>query len=311
MYLWRRPASGRWWIENEERLHCIAKDRLTVIERPDRKLLLLEAAFESRSKANFLRKKFGGRIEKLPRGWRKRFLRENTSKPLQIGKRLVISRSGGLSPSRRLIRAGGKTVVNIKSATRKPVVLVIPAGAAFGTGDHATTAMSLKLLEGITRSWKPGWKMIDLGTGSGILALAARRLGAKQSIAIDLDPLAVSTAKRNARLNKIDDVKFKVADVRRWKLPAKVDLVAANLFSELLIMILPKLNRSRFVILSGILRNQEKDMQRALQRTKMGIARVQRRGKWIAILADTGAMPKISHLKSVARRRTSSASERC
>lgn len=292
MYLWRRLASGRWWIENEERLRRIAKDRLTIIEQPNRKLLLLEAAFESRSKINRLRAKFGGQSEKLSSDWLKRFLSAKTIKLLKIGNRLIIDQS-----SRN------------REASSLSCGLIIPAGAAFGTGGHPTTAMSLQLLEKATREWKSGWRMVDLGTGSGILALAAVRFGAKQSIAIDLDPLAVSTAKGNAHLNKIDNVKFRVADVRRWKSPAKVDMVAANLFSELLIEILPKLKRSRFLVLSGILRNQEMNVRRALYRNKVGVVQVRRRGKWIAILGKSRAGSRTGHLKLVGRRRAPSLPE--
>src|SRR5213079_2251151 len=103
--------------------------------------------------------------------------------------------------------------------------LIIPAGVAFGTGEHATTAMSLRLLEKLTRRWKPGWSIVDLGTGSGILALAGKRFGANRVIGIDNDPTAIATAKENARLNKIDNVDFRVTDVRRWKPPPKIDIV--------------------------------------------------------------------------------------
>jgi ribosomal protein L11 methyltransferase len=77
--------------------------------------------------------------------------------------------------------------------------------------------MSLRFLEHLTRKWKDGWSLADLGTGSGILALAAKRLGARRIVGIDVDPKAISIAKANARLDKIDNVDFQFADVRRWK----------------------------------------------------------------------------------------------
>src|ERR1700726_3264794 len=183
MYSWRRLASKRWWIENGKELRRIAKNRLTLIERPNRKLLLLEVAFESESKIKRLRKKFGGQSKELPRGWLKQFLTPRGSNPSTIGKRLIVYQS---PPGR-----------NANSFPRR---LIIPAGAAFGTGAHATTTLSLRLLEEVTYGWKADWKMVDLGTGSGILALAASRFGAKQVIGIDLDPIAISTAKANAHL---------------------------------------------------------------------------------------------------------------
>ena len=80
--------------------------------------------------------------------------------------------------------------------------LCIPAAMAFGTGEHATTAMCLRLLAEVARRHAPGsWDMLDLGTGSGILALAAHRFGARHALGIDNDPHAVRTARENARLN--------------------------------------------------------------------------------------------------------------
>jgi len=262
-----------------------ARTEVAVITRPDRKRALLEVACKSRREARNLAKKFGGRIQELPANWLARFSRAQKRKPARIGSRLVILNVRGTSVSRPG-PAG--------SRRKGPFDLVIPAGAAFGTGEHVTTAMSLRLLEQLTLSWKPGWSMVDLGTGSGILALAAKCLGAGRVLAIDNDPIAISTAKTNARLNKIDALKFQLTDLRRWKIPHKsrlrqsgnggqVDIVTANLFSELLIEILPRLRQARWLILSGIMRHQERDLVRALKHHKIDIVQVRRRGKWIAI----------------------------
>jgi ribosomal protein L11 methyltransferase len=265
MYLWRRPASQKWWSDNEERLRAGAGDRLAITEEAGRKRLQLEVGSASRAELQGLAKEFGGRISKLPHNWLKRFSRKQQTEPIRIGKRLVIVRS--------------------RKDRQSTNQLIIPAGVAFGTGEHATTAMSLRLLEKLTRKWKPGWSIVDLGTGSGILALGAARFGATRVIGIDNDPTAVATAKENARLNKIGDVEFRVGDVRRWKSSRQIDIVTANLFSELLIKILPKLKATRWMILSGILRNQERNVTRALRRLKIDIVQARRRGKWVAILA--------------------------
>jgi ribosomal protein L11 methyltransferase len=271
MYLWRRLAAPRWLIANEELLRSRVRDRLAVIERPGWKHVLLEVACQSRKQARDLVKEFGGRIERLPRDWLERLHKEKC-KPLRIGKRLVI------------MRAKEK-----REAGSFPYRLVLPEGTAFGTGEHATTAMSLRLLEQVTRGWTSGWSLLDLGSGTGILALAAKCFGAKSVIGIDVDPVAIATAKENARLNKIDDLDFHLADVRRWNFPRKIDIVTANLFSELLIEVLPKLKRSRWFILSGVLRGQEKELVRALRRNKIDIVQVRRRGKWVAILGRDGS----------------------
>jgi ribosomal protein L11 methyltransferase len=145
--------------------------------------------------------------------------------------------------------------------------------------------MCLRLLEKSSRLWKSGWSLLDLGTGSGILVLAAKCLGAKRTIGIDSDPVAISTAKENARLNRISGVQFTVADVCRYKFPRKINVVTANLFSELLVALLPRIKAARTLILSGFLREQERDVRRSLTRNKLEVVRVYRRGKWVAILA--------------------------
>lgn len=277
MYLWRRRASQQWWSDNEKKLRVAAGDQLAIIDEAGRKRLQLEVAAPSRAEMQTLLKEFGGRVLKLPRDWLKRLACKQKRKPLDIGRRLIITNVGGTSVSR--LRAEPAEL-----GRRGPSHIVIPAGAAFGTGEHATTAMSLRMIEKLTRKWRPGWSIVDLGTGSGILALSAKRFQATHVIGIDNDPTAIATARENAKLNKINGVEFRVGDVRRWKSSKRVDIVTANLFSELLIKILPKLTVARWGILSGILRNQEHDVTRALRRHKIAIVQVRRRGKWVAIL---------------------------
>ena len=245
-----------------------------IVSRPARKRLQLEIAVTSPRSARALIEQFGGRTEKLPRDWLKRFTRREESKPLKIGRRLVISNMEGTLASRR-------------SRHKGRCHILVPASMAFGTGEHATTAMSLRLLEQLTREWKNSWSLVDLGTGSGILALAAKRLGAGRVAGVDIDPTAILTAKANARLNKINDVDFQLEDLRKRKPAYKIDIGTANLYSQLLIEILPALKRSRWLILSGILRTQEKEFVRALSRSKIDIVKVRRRGQWIAVLAKT------------------------
>jgi ribosomal protein L11 methyltransferase len=144
------------------------------------------------------------------------------------------------------------------------------------------------MLEKLTRHWVSGWSIVDVGTGSGVLALAAKCLGANRAVGIDNDPIAISTAKDNARLNKISAVRFQVADVCDWKFPRALDVITANLFSELLIEMAPKFKTARWLIFSGILRAQENGVRQALTEHKMDIIEARRRGKWVAILARRG-----------------------
>jgi len=185
----------------------------------------------------------------------------------------------------RLSRPHAPGIANPTAYDAKPPLLVIPASLAFGTGEHATTAMSLRFLEELSRGWKRGWSLVDLGTGSGILALAAKRFGAGRVTAIDVDPTAISIAESNARLNQIHGVTFRLSDVRKWRSTHETNVITANLHSELLIEILSKLKRGGRLILSGILHRDEAEFLHALSRNNLEIIKIKRRGKWIAILA--------------------------
>ena len=271
MYLWRKRAEVQWFKAHEDLLEDRADGQLVVVRKPARKRLEMEIVCRSRGDSSALLKEFGGRVEALPRNWLKRFARAD-SKPIKIAKRLVVSNVGGTLAS-RLSRHTGRSHI------------VIPASLAFGTGEHATTAMSLRLLEQLTRCWNPGWSLADLGSGSGILALAAKHFGAGQVIGIDNDPAAISVAKSNARLNKIHGVTFQLGDVLKWNPTQKNDVITANLYSDLLIEILPKLRGGGWLILSGILRSQRNELLAALQRSHFEEISIKQRGKWIAILA--------------------------
>ena len=278
MYLWRKRAEPYWIKTHEDLLQAHAHGQLVIVRRPGHKRLELEIACRSRSDSSALLKELGGYLEALPRNWLQRFARAD-SKPIKIGKRLIISNAGGTSVS-RLSRHKGRSNI------------VIPASLAFGTGEHATTAMSLRLLEELTRRWKRGWSVVDLGTGSGILALAAKRFGARRVTGIDNDPVAISVAKSNAQLNKIRGVSFQLGDVHKCNSAQDTDVSTANLYSDLLLEILPKLRARRWLILSGILRSQQDELIRALKRNRFGIINMKHRGKWVAILAKgRGTVP--------------------
>jgi ribosomal protein L11 methyltransferase len=269
MHVWRKLAGLRWLSAHQSILQARSSGKLVIISRPGRKRQQIEIACSSRNLSRKLVKEFGGRAEEWPADWLKRFGDSRKSKPLKIGGRLLVSNVAGTLASRLSCDKGGSHIL-------------IPASGAFGTGGHATTAMSLRFLERLTRKWKKGWSLADLGTGSGILALAAKRFGAGRVIGIDIDPGAISIAKANARLNKIDDVDFQLADVRRWKPAGAWNIIAANLYSALLIEILPKLRRSNWLIISGVLCTQEKEFLRSLRRVRIEIVKIKRRGKWIA-----------------------------
>lgn len=267
-YLWRKWATAVWLRKQEAALALFTGGAHALIERPGRARISVEFFCASRRRARALQEIFGGTVTRLPSDWEARFFAAHKTKPLRIGRRLTIrSELGPVSET---------------------PLLLIPAGAAFGTGEHATTAMSLRLLEQVTRSSPPGWRMLDAGTGSGILALAGKRFGAGNVLAIENDPLALRTAKFNAGANRIHGIDFRVADVK--EVAGRFDLITANLFSELLIRVFPRFRRclrsDGRLILSGVLRRQELELRRALRSNGFRVLETRRRRKWIALLSS-------------------------
>jgi ribosomal protein L11 methyltransferase len=260
---------------------------MAVIQQPGKSHFFVEVSFAKRQDALALIRELGGRANKLQPDWFEHFAKRSQAKPLRIGSRLTVLRS----PEQKRPNAATCTIV-------------IPAEGAFGTGDHATTAMCLRLLERQTRNQPSAWSILDAGTGSGILAIAARCLGAARVVAVDNDPLACAIAKRNARANGVRNIEFRTSDVLMSKLAGKFDVITANLFSELLIKTLPGFRRQittgGCLILSGILRSQERAVAAALQRNDFVLDEIRRRGKWVALLAIHGrrSAPSLPRKKS-------------
>ena len=189
MHLWRKLADPRWLRANENILQARSRERLVIISRPGHKRLQLEIACPSFDDSRKLVEEFGGRTERWPRNWLKRFADLPRSKPLKIGKRLLISTTASSRAKRGTSGTVGRScqlrcvthyaagdsssparlrlTATAQSHALRVLLLVIPASAAFGTGGHATTAMSLLLLERLTREWEDGWSLADLGTGAG------------------------------------------------------------------------------------------------------------------------------------------------
>ena len=272
MYIWRKHAGEHWAAAHNEDLNRRFGSALALVESPGKKRVSIEISCRTIKEAEQLVHEFGGNMKKLRADWLADFAKKARTKPLRIGSRLIVQGSREQTRSDSSVRA-----------------IIIPAEAAFGTGEHATTAMCLRLLESVTRKRPAGWAMLDAGTGSGILAIAGSCLGAAQVLAIDNDPLASATAKRNARANGTRNIEFRTGDILKQKLRGKFDIITANLFSEILIRALPGWSRnlasSGCLILSGILRTQEREMTAALRRNAFLIQEIRRRGKWIALLA--------------------------
>ena len=138
-------------------------------------------------------------------------------------------------------------------SSKRRTVWVDP-GPSFGTGDHFTTRFCLEMIDRLCQKSAPR-SMLDVGTGSGILAIAAAKLGCPKAFGCDNDELALAQAERNVRLNRVTrHVKLGVMDVVGQELKGSYDLVCANIISHLLIDVAPKLVRAtrRHLVLSGI-----------------------------------------------------------
>jgi ribosomal protein L11 methyltransferase len=269
MYIWRKSVTADWLRARHDELQYRFGRALAIVETLGKARALVEVACQTGVQARQLRRELGGSTEKLRPDWLQQLSQENRSKPLRVGSRLIVLQN--------------------PNETKKANTIIIPAEAAFGTGDHATTAMCLRILERVTRKMPGNWSMLDAGTGSGILAIAAARFGARRVLAIDNDPSAIATATRNAKANHARHIQFRTADILAQKFDAKVDIIAANLYSEILVKALRSwqhyLSPDGRLLLSGILRSQEKAVIAALRQNGFAQREVRRRGKWIALLA--------------------------
>ncbi len=112
------------------------------------------------------------------------------------------------------------------------IVLEIDPGMAFGTGMHPTTVLCIRALESVVR---PGMSVLDVGTGSGILALASAKLGASRIVGVDMDPMAAAIAGRNLRLNGVDCPFMMVAGRLVESIRMQADVVVANILTEVIL----------------------------------------------------------------------------
>ena len=185
-------------------------------------------------------------------------------------------------------RAGEHLVIKpsweVWDAQPGDLVIELDPGMAFGTGTHETTNMCMQLLE---RCLKPGLRVMDVGTGSGILAIAAAKLGAQNVLAIDIDPDAVKVAKENVELNHVaKQVRVVVGDLCKSEaMPCEV--AVANIVADAICMLAGPMTRhlvkGGLLICSGIIREREADVQKAAR--EAGYRQVDRieKGEWVAL----------------------------
>jgi len=168
-------------------------------------------------------------------------------------------------------RVGGEKIIELDS------------GAAFGTGTHETTKLCARLLE---KSIAHSKSVLDIGTGSGILAIIAGVMGAESIVATDIDPVAVETAKINIEKNNIS------ADVRCGDLldcvTEKFDIITANIIVEILLILLKDvekfLNEDGILILSGILEEKSQIIIDAAEKSGFALEEKTAENDWVALV---------------------------
>ncbi len=147
------------------------------------------------------------------------------------------------------------------------IVVRMDPGMAFGTGSHETTRLVIGLLEKYT---KPGCRMLDVGCGSGILAICAAKLGAGQCLAYDIDPVAVRVANENIKDSGLTNVTCEVSDLLRdVDRSYAYDLITANIVADIIIRMSPDvgslMHEGTVLLVSGIILERSEDVVEALE----------------------------------------------
>ena len=273
MWVWSKLSAAKWEDAWEERFHGNPNAVLTRLKGG--KSVRVDVYCEEEQDAEQIAEQFGGSIKKLAdKNWVA--LSAKPGPPIKIRESLLITeevKPSGLRELQRLHK--GRTIVSI------------PPEMAFGTGDHPTTAACLRYVADEAKERKgQRWRMLDLGCGSGVLAIAANLLGAEEAEAMDYDSSAVEVATHNAERNEARGVRVFQADILEWEPERQYELVAANLFANALqagfAKIRKALNSDSTLIVSGVLKEQWEETEEAGRAAGLEFPEVKKRGKWVS-----------------------------
>jgi ribosomal protein L11 methyltransferase len=190
---------------------------------------------------------------------------------------------------REVIRVSDKFVIKptFKEYKALPgeIVLTIDPKMSFGTGEHQSTKLIIKLLEKYVH---PGMHVLDVGSGTGILSIAVIKLGAAESVAVDNDERCYENCKENCELNSVTgNVKIVNGEISEIK-ENNFDLIIANIQKDVLLdianQIIEKLKPRGIAILSGLLVKDEKDIEECYTKTGFEILETKAMDEWIAVV---------------------------
>ncbi len=200
--------------------------------------------------------------EQWENNWKKYY------KPTKIGEKIVI-----------------KPIWENYEKTNDELVIELDPGMAFGTGTHETTRMCIKALEKYT---KKEYTVFDIGTGSGILSIAAAKLGAKKVVGVDLDPVAVESAKSNVEFNHLDNIDIVNGDLMEV-VEGRAQIVIANIMADIIMFLAEGVKKfieeDGYFISSGIIKDKRDAVVEKLQNLDFKIDEIFEDGEWVCIVA--------------------------
>lgn len=189
-------------------------------------------------------------------------------KPSKVGEKIVV-----------------KPIWEEYEAKDEELVVELDPGMAFGTGEHETTRMCIQALEKYVQKDST---VFDVGCGSGILAIAAAKLGARLAVGVDLDPVAVESAKENVGFNNIDNIEILHGNLIEV-IDGKADIVVANIIAEIICILTEDVSRvikpNGYFITSGIIHDRVEMVTNKLEECGFEVIKVNKDGEWNCIIA--------------------------
>ncbi|MGL4800537.1 MAG: 50S ribosomal protein L11 methyltransferase [Cellulosilyticaceae bacterium] len=201
--------------------------------------------------------------EKWANEWKKYY------KPVKLGEHLVI-----------------KPTWEAYEAQADDLIIEMDPGMAFGTGTHETTAMCAMLLEQYITE---GSQVLDIGTGSGILGIIAAKMGAKQVLGVDIDPVAVRVAKENVDFNHVEQQMTVKAGNLLDVVDQKGDIVVSNIIADVIIILADQVDKviapEGVWIASGVINSRKDDVCDAIRKNGWEIVEIHEQKEWVAIVS--------------------------